>query len=293
VNEDGFTLVELLAAMVIFFIIMFATLTTLEVFTTQSVLADRRNATQQDTRIVVNQMARQLRNLASPTPGRPQAVDKATPYDLVFQSVDPVGPNAGTNNTNVRRVRYCLNSDQPANGTVWQQVQTWTQTATPAAPSSGACPDPSSGWASTKVVATNVVNRIGGQDRPMWLYNSEVTTDITFVRTTFVFDLKPGSILGETTLSTGVFLRNQNRSPVAAFTATATGNRHVLLNGSISVDPEGEPLTYAWFDGTTQIATGITYDYVAPSAGVRSLSLKVTDPGGLDDTAATQQVNVQ
>ncbi|HEX6388350.1 MAG TPA: prepilin-type N-terminal cleavage/methylation domain-containing protein [Solirubrobacteraceae bacterium] len=287
-DEQGMTLVELLAAAAIFVVVMAATLTTLDIFTTETVRADRRIATEQQARIVTNTMARQLRNLASPTPGRPQAIDKATPYDLVFQSVDPVGPNAGANSSNVHRLRYCLSSNQR----VYQQTQTWTQSATPAAPASAACPDPDARWTSTKVVTRNVVNRIAGQERPAWLYNSAVTTDISFIRTTLVLDLKPGSVLGETTLSTGVFLRNQNRAPIAAFSATPTGNRHVLLNGSISTDPEGEPLLYTWYDGGTAIGGGVTLDYVAPAIGTRTLSLKVTDPGGLDDEADPQQVVV-
>lgn len=292
-DQHGFTLVELLAAMVVFFIVMSATLTTLDIFTSQAVETDRRNATQQEARLIVNELSRKLRNLASPTPGQPQAVDKATPYDLVFQSVDPVGPNSGANNANVRRVRYCLDATDASKGRIYRQVQTWTQATTPTAPPSTSCPDSDPGWTSTTLLATNVVNRINGQDRPLWLYNAAAVTDISFIRTTLIVDLKPGSLLGETTLSTGVFLRNQNRLPVAAFTATPTGQRHVLLNGSISIDPEGEPLLYEWFDGGTSVGTGVTLDYVAPSAGTRTLGLKVTDPGGLDDDAPTQAVAVQ
>lgn len=292
-DEAGFMLTELLAAMVIFLIVMGATLTTLEAFTSQTQVTNRRNDTEQQARTVVDQLARQLRNLASPTSGQPQAIDKATSYDLVFESVDPAGPNAGTNLTNVRRLRYCLNTAVPSAGKVWLQVQTWTQAVPPAAPSTALCPDPDSRWTTSKVVATNVVNRVNGQDRPVWLYNAVASVDISSVRTTLILDLKPGSASGENTLSTGVFLRNQNRSPIAAFTATPTGNRHVLLNGSESYDPEGEPLSYAWYDGATLVGSGVTTDYLAPAAGTRSLTLTVTDPGGLDDTAPVQAVVAQ
>ncbi len=292
-GEEGFTLAELLAAMAIFLVLMLATLNTLDIFTAQTSLTNRRNETQNQARAVVRSMARQLRNLASPTPGRPQAVDKATAYDLVFQSVDPQGPNAGPNSANVRRVRYCLSTVDPGNGTLWQQTQTWTQAATPDVPATGSCPGSDARWATTGIVATNVVNAIGGQQRPVWLYNATATSEISFLRVTLIVDLKPGSNLGESTLSTGVFLRNQNRVPVAAFTATPTGSRHVLLNGSLSLDPEGEPLSYAWYDGETAIGTGITIDYTAPVAGTRALSLTVTDPGDLESDAPVQQVVVQ
>ncbi|HEX6391488.1 MAG TPA: prepilin-type N-terminal cleavage/methylation domain-containing protein [Solirubrobacteraceae bacterium] len=287
-DEQGMTLVELLAAAAIFVVVMAATLTTLDIFTSETVRAERRNEALQQARITVNRVARQLRNLASPTPRAPQAVDKATPYDLVFQTVDPIGPNSGANSANVRRMRYCLEG-----GTIYEQTQTWTQADTPSAPSSAACPDPDARWGSTRVVVRDVANRAGGQDRPAWLYNATLTTEITFIRTTLIFDLKPGSALGETSLSTGVFLRNQNRAPLAAFTATPTGSRHVLLNGSVSSDPEGEPLSYTWYDGGTAVGSGITLDYVAPAAGTRSLSLTVADPGGLEGNAPAQEVAVR
>jgi prepilin-type N-terminal cleavage/methylation domain-containing protein len=292
-HEGGFSLVELLAGMAIFTVVLGATLDALGTFALGIEQNQRRNDTQQQARTALDQMARELRNLASPTPGRPEAVDTAAAYDLVFQTVDAAGPNAGANAANVRRARYCLDTSDPRSGIVWKQVQTWTQSTTPALPSTGSCPDPDTRWVSKQAVATNVVNRISGQDRPIWAYNAATTPDVSFIRTTVYVDRRPGSAPGESTLSTGVFLRNQNRPPVAAFTATITGNRHVLLNGSPSSDPEGQPLTYAWYDGATQVGSGITHDYQAPATGERSLTLKVSDPGGLQADAPVQTVTVQ
>lgn len=292
-REEGFSLVEMLAGSVIFIVVMAATLMAMDTFALGIEQNQRRNDTQQQARSALDQMARQLRNLASPTPDQPQAVDKATGYDLVFQTVDPVGPNTGANQANVRRLRYCLDGSDPRSGIVWMQSQTWTQSTTPPVPSTASCPDPDPQWVSKQAVATNVVNRIDGQDRPIWGYNAAATTDVSFIRATVHVDRNPGSDPGESTLSSGVFLRNQNRAPTAAFTATITGNRHVLLNGSPSSDPEGQPLTYAWYDGATRVGSGITYDYLAPATGERSLSLRVSDPGGLHADAPVQTVTVQ
>lgn len=292
-GQQGFALTELLVTMAIFMVVMFATLNTLDVFTKQSERTNQRNDTEQSARVTVDQMARRLRNLASPTPSQPLAVDKATDYDLVFQSVDPAGPNTGQNLTNVRRLRYCLNSANPASGTVWLQTQTWVGSTTPPAPSTASCPDNDPRWATTGIVATHVVNRIAGNDRPIWLTDAAATSDISFVRVTLILDIDAAGPAAESTLSSGVFLRNQNRAPVAGFTATPTGGRHVILNGSLSQDPEGEPLVYAWFDGTTPIGAGVTKDYLSPSAAVRQLSLKVTDPGGLVGESAVQAVQVR
>ena len=292
-RHDGFTLIEVLVGMLVVVIVVGATLTLMEGIARGLENNQRRNDTQQQSRTTLDRMARALRNLASPTSGRPEAVDKAAPYDLVFQTVDPIGPNAGVNAANVRRVRYCLDGGDPSSGVIWMQVQTWTQSATAAVPSTASCPDSDPRWVSRQVVASDVVNRIGGQNRPIWTFDATMTTEIAFIRTTLHIDRSPGHAPGETTLSTGVFLRNQNRLPIAAFTATITGGRHVLLNGSPSSDPEGLPLTYAWYDGGIQVGSGVTYDYLAPAAGPRSLSLAVTDPGGLAADAAVQTVTVQ
>jgi hypothetical protein len=292
-SEGGWSVIELLAAMAIFMFVIGGALSVLETFTVGIERNQRRNDTQQHARVAIDRLARELRNLASPTVDQPQAVDKAEAYDLVFQTVDPIGPNAGTNTANVRRVRYCLDASDPRSETVWQQVQTWTSTATPALPSTGSCPDADTRWTGKRVAAANVVNRINAQDRPLFNYNASTRGDISFVRAGLWIDTRPGTAPGETTLGTGVFLRNQNRAPTAAFTATLTGNRHMLLNGSASSDPEGQPLTYSWYDGSTLVGTGITYDYLAPATGSRPMTLKVTDAGGLQAQAPSQTVVVQ
>lgn len=292
-RDEGFSLVEMLAGIAIFAVVLGATLTALETFVLGVERNQRRNDTQQQARTALDRMARELRNLASPTPNQPQAVDKAGAFDLVFQTVDASEPSGGANTANVRRQRYCLDTSDPRYGRIWVQAQTWTQDTTPAVPSTASCPDPDTQWISSRELATNIVNQIDGQNRPIWAYNAATTPDVSFIRTTVHVDRDPGHAPGETTLSTGVFLRNQNRSPVAAFTATITGNGHVLLNGSPSSDPEGQPLTYTWYDGATEVGSGITYDYLAPTTGQRSLSLKVSDPGGLHADAPAQTVSVQ
>jgi hypothetical protein len=74
----------------------------------------------------------------------------------------------------------------------------------------------------------------------------------------------------------------------------------VVLNGSASTDPEGQPLTYAWMEGVsdgiagnvgtgeTKLGEGITCECPTSgslSPGSYTVWLEVTDPGGLSDTA--------
>ena len=61
-----------------------------------------------------------------------------------------------------------------------------------------------------------------------------------------------------------------------------TGLRHVLLNGSTSSDPEGDPLDYYWFVNGVEVGqAGSIFDYAAPSGGTYEFRLDVRDPSGL------------
>jgi hypothetical protein len=91
-----------------------------------------------------------------------------------------------------------------------------------------------------------------------------------------------------TTLTSSVFLRNQNRSPTAAFTLTQlslTSTCSVQLNGSASQDPESKPLRYFWYLNSTSdtdphFAEGVVVQRSVP-LGTHTYKLKVYDPAGL------------
>lgn len=293
-DQEGFTLVELITAMGLMLVMLTACLSTLDQFTVTSNKNQVQNSAQDGVRTATDILARQLRNLASPTANQPQAIEKNGAYDLVFLSVNPVGPAVAPNGTNSRRIRYCLDASNPNNEVLWRQIETWNNSATPPPPpSTTSCPSSDAGWNVPKVaVASNLVNESGGQNRPVWYYNSAALSTISSIETDLFVDASPGKKPGESRLTTGVFLRNQNRPPVASFTAQATGNGHVLLNGSASYDPEGQALTYVWYDGTTKIGTGVTLDYVAAPRGNHTLQVRVFDPAGLEGDSATQTVNV-
>jgi hypothetical protein len=90
------------------------------------------------------------------------------------------------------------------------------------------------------------------------------------------------------TLGSGVFLRNQNRKPIADCTALPTGNgRQVALNGSASEDPEGFNLkTYTWYVNGVKITsiTGVVGVWTATTAGTYTFTLEVEDQGNLSAT---------
>jgi type II secretory pathway pseudopilin PulG len=284
-DESGVTIVELLVVIVLVGVIMSATLTTFTQFEQTTAANQRQNDAQDQVRVGLDGVARELRNLASPTDELPQAVVRATATDLVFQSVS---------STTTRRVRYCYDATAKR---VWRQVQlpTFTMPATQ-------CPD--SSWGTERAAVENVVNG----ERAVFAYNATELTAITEIGTTLWVDVDTVAKPAETSLQTSVFLRNQNRSPTAQFTVAVNGGT-IVLNGSESSDPEGKALEYYWYDADVEvnectpappaelpqtgcIGVGIVLNYTPPAPGTRDLNLVVRDPATLTDEASSQTVCV-
>jgi type II secretory pathway component PulJ len=310
-DERGFTLIEVLIAAVMMLIVLGVSMTLLIVVSANSRLTEQHNDAQDRARVYTDRLARQLRNLASPSLftenyyARPEAVDKAEPYDFVFRVVDEHRPAGSLNEANVKRVRYCLDSKNPGNGVLYQQEQKWTNTTSsspPALPSTAACPG--TGWSSTMQVTDALVNRIDGQNRPLFAYNSTDVTRITQVRSELFVDPTPGKRPVESRLASGVTLRNQNRVPVAFadVRVTDTVSHKAVLNGSGSEDPEGMPLTYHWYvDPPTPLpdcdamptpasckAEGVVADIQLTTGGMHRIVLLVKDPAGLPATDSVE-----
>ena len=284
-REDGFTLVELLVAMLLSLVVLGATTNAFLAFGRQTDSSTRLNDAQDRARTTVSLLAKQLRNLASPTPAQPMAIDLAAPSDLVFQTVDPVGPNTGANKVNVRRLRYCLGTADPSR--LYLQSQRWTTATTPPVPSTSACPG--DGWTSTREVVSAVTNRHGGQARPLFSYNATQNTSITRIATELWVDPQPARAPKEVSLATAVGLRNQNRAPTASFTITDTsGGSAVILNGSQSEDPENQTLQFVWWSTSSGVRRKLSCEGVVcstpVSSGTHLFELTVSDPAGLTGT---------
>jgi type II secretory pathway pseudopilin PulG len=285
-REDGFTLPELLVAAMLMIIVMSASLSVLDNFRRLATRTDARVELQDKARQASRELARTLRNVA-PSPEYPTVIERADPYDLVFRAVDR--PQAsGSNVRNLRRVRYCLDASDPSRAELLEQTQRWTTPLPPAVPSSTACPAPA--WGASRVIADYLTNRSTGTERPLWAYGQTASGEITSLKVSLFMNRDPETRESEVALETGVYLRNQNRAPTALFTAAAAGVRHVLLNGSESSDPEGDPLNYYWFLNGVEVGTGLIFDYAAPSAGTYEIRLEVRDPSGMIGRSPSETV---
>ena len=289
----------------------------------QAKRTERHNDAMQQARQATDRLARQLRNLASPsdtitaaTSAQPKSVDRNLQFDLVFKDVDEGALTSPLlNPANVRRVRYCLQTSgavpiagggtaSTSRGVLWQQTQRTSATlqALPAnAPADLSCPG--AGWDQSRLMADNITNQQPATARPLFRYSDGdgaiTTTDaasrerIIRVESDLYVDAEPVSKPEESKLQSSVVLRNQNRAPTAAFTITKLTGCTVQLNGSASEDPENKRLTYKWSIDGVALASDqqnrvVVQTTVAP--GPRTFKLEVFDPAGLPATPATQSL---
>jgi Tfp pilus assembly protein PilE len=286
-REEGFTLAELLVGAMLAIIVLSASLTTLDQFIKMSARTDDRVELQDEARQVSRELARGLRNIA-PSPNFPTVIERGESYDLVFRAVDRPRADKAANVRNMRRVRYCLDTSDPERGRLLEQTQRWNSPLPPPMPTATLCP--ATEWGGWRLVADHLTNLSSGANRPLWSFRQRATGEITGVKLNLFMNDQPETRSNEVALQTGVFLRNQNRAPSALFTAAPAGMRHMLLNGSTSSDPEGDPLEYFWFVNGVEVGRGLIFDYAAPSGGSYEFRLDVRDPSGLLGRSPTQTV---
>jgi prepilin-type N-terminal cleavage/methylation domain-containing protein len=297
--EHGFTLVELLVAMALAMIVFGATLTAFDVFQTNNRFDQLLNENQDNARTAMNRLARQLRNVAAPGAGYFGALEQAEPYSTTFQTVDSSKAASGENKTNAMRVHYCLDDSTPTNEVLWTQTQKWTKaeapipstSSCPAAVCASACAEKGEGWETKTQLVNHVTNKIGGlTTRPLFIYSATGVPKIIAVESNLFININPGHTRpGETQLTSGVSLRNANRQPIVAFTATPSGG-HVLLNASASRDPDGLALTYKWKEDSAVLETTAQQYQTGTLTGSHIFKLEVTNPGGLAACSEAREV---
>jgi prepilin-type N-terminal cleavage/methylation domain-containing protein len=317
-RQDGFTLVELLVAMALSLVVFGATLTILDSFLRQSDAASKRLDAQDQARLAVDRIVHDLRNVSSPLT-TPKLLERATPYDVVFQTI---GTPSGTNVSGIQRVRYCVPQDSSGGSASLEkliaQVQTWTTSSPAADPWTSdptqtiACPDltftPASGQPVSTIIAHAVMNRYQQTSSyPAFSFNngldsnSVAAADLPLISTIQVnVRVNPTPTLtGATTqIQSSAYLRNKQHAPVAQFSYTATGSGGVILNAGQSYSPDNEQLSYAWACTSSPCPAASSLSIAStglvswkPGAGTYSVALTVTDQTGVQ-TTTTQQVTV-
>ncbi len=326
-RQDGFTLIELIVSMSLALVIMFATLTILDSYMHESTTNTQNNDAQNRARLAIDRAVWQLRNIASPIT-QPKLLERATPYDIVFQTVGAQQGGAAGNISGDERVRYCVPNDtspgSSANEVLIRETQTWNTATAPPNPWSSdptvsmPCPDvplPSGSNGTWTVNASRQVNWLtnryqGRTDRPAFYYNNGTLDNnsvaandlpqVTSVELDLFVNPTPTQPTRESELRSSAFLRNQTRSPISNFTYTDQGGGSVLLNGATSYSPDGYDLSYSW----SCISAGCPAASMLaaqsdglvswqPGPGTYTVQLTVTDPNGLTGVSAPQQVVVQ
>jgi prepilin-type N-terminal cleavage/methylation domain-containing protein len=305
-SQHGFTLIETLLAVAMTAVVFGATMALVVSSLHSEQASTQRNSAQDQARVAIDLIARQLRNISSPI-SSPKLVERAGPYDLVFQTV---GTPSGSNLGGAERVRYCVPNDSaggtPSSEVLISQVQTWSTSSPPAIPwNSTSCPDvsPSDGSGQYRTVVPSLMNRYQQRaDRPAFAYDNGTApsdlTKITSVQMDLFLNPPPGVTAAEAELRSAVFLRNQVHAPEASFTETDMGGGSVLLNGGTSYSPDGSDLNYTWSCTTpgcpvASALAGSTSGLVVwhPGAGSYTVVLTVSDTAGLS-TSVTEDVTV-
>ena len=286
-GQDGFTLIELLVSMSLITFVVMATITAFVSFNKTERVNRLQNESQDEARLTMERLTSQLRNLASPLDNVPKSVEKAEPYDVVFLTVDAIKPFGSLNARNIKRVRYCVGPAVDGKSPLVRQQQVWDSEDPDPPFATSSCPDPS--WSNQTIVAHDIVNTTQETPVPAFTFSPTAfpTDDITAIGAHFVVDVNPDKSPVAVDLSSGVYLRNQNRAPAASCTAKHASGLQIALNGSGSEDPEGFNMkTYTWIaDGDTDHPiTGVVAIYDATSPGLHSFELTVEDQGGLTDT---------
>jgi type II secretory pathway pseudopilin PulG len=240
--ERGLGLPEVLVGMVIAIVVLGAAVDAFASFLDRRGHTDRQTQAQDAARTAIDQLAAQLRNAMAPS-------GKASPIHALASSSDlrfwAPSPSASTTNNprGLQWVRYCLDYADTTNEKLWMQTAAYDQSQTDP-PASGDCP--SSSWATSRIVASNLLNRDPGTNKALFTLTTDASTGIArAVAVHAVVDADPTKTPGATDLKSSVNLRNAVLAPVASLTCRAQ-NGHAICDAGASYDPDGQAISFQW-----------------------------------------------
>jgi prepilin-type N-terminal cleavage/methylation domain-containing protein len=217
-GEDGFTLAELLVVTVISGLLMFATLQTLDSFSSNASRQTRLMDANDQARMTMERVVKDLRQAST--------VTRASANDIVYL--------VNESPTVARYTRVCVD----ATGGLWRAQS--TTTTDPGAP----CPTVAAGWTGAKLTSRASTNTGAN---PIFTYDSGTASAVRSIGLTFTLDATSGGKPGASTLRASTFLRSRVfRAPVVTqgdIQATCTASGPLLnfglltnlLNGPLSI----------------------------------------------------------
>jgi prepilin-type N-terminal cleavage/methylation domain-containing protein len=242
-GEDGFTLVELLVAMVISLLVLFATLQSLDVFTRSAAHQTRVTDANNQVRAVMDRTVSDLRGAS--------VITNAAATDLSYTVGEPAG---------VRTVRLCI-----ASGDLYR-----SSTIAPATP-------PASCAAGAKVATLKATNTAFTYDGAS---SSASPALVKNVGLTFSLDATTGGRTTTSTLLASAARRSAGTLPVKPAdiraTCDSTGALLSLSVGGLGLGPLNVVFTTS--AGQTVSATDTTTAHIA--AGIVTVTATVTDALG-------------
>jgi len=278
VEEDGFTLVELLVAMTLTLLLASVTLGAFEAFD-RGVSANSRLTDAQDTaRRELGAMVRTLREAGAPAGADgvlPIAVTRTDDNDIVFRSRAWPG-EADTGSSADHFERFCLNT---ATKVLWFDGKHANSLG--ATDPGSACPSTAAGWTHHREVAKNVINT-AASSKKLFSYTSR-DGQVRSVQISLRLDGGGSTSSRELPLASGASVRGALTPQVTAGDIpppTCAQPGRALLSLDI-----GTPLNLAEvpLQGGSEVSipVGPGKILVAASSVTRSVRLVVTDPLGL------------
>jgi prepilin-type N-terminal cleavage/methylation domain-containing protein len=240
-GEDGFTLVELLVVIVISTALTFATLQTLDGFSSNAARQTRLIDADDEARMIMDRLVNDVRQAS--------AVTRAGATDLVYAVSDSP--------TVTRYVRICIDGS----GGLWS-----SQSTTSSSPGTS-CPAVATGWSGARLTTRTSANTTAN---PIFTYDSATPSAVGSVGLNVSLDATSGAKAAVSTLRASASLRTRaQRAPVVTpgdiqTTCTSSGPLlnfgllSNLLNGPLSISYTNQNGVALGSGNSLQLTNGVS-----------------------------------
>lgn len=255
-DESGFTLVEVLVAMILSMIVLFAILETFDGFSRSAARQTRITQANERVRVAMDRVVSDLRQAGT--------IEVADPNDLVYTVQDGAAA--------YRRERICLD----ANGLIWRSSVTTASAPTSTIGSGSSCPSPST----DPVRIANLVSDNSAAN-PLFRYDSASPAAVRVVGLTFALNAGNAGHEDVSTLRAGAFVRAQSETalPVTSSDINATCSNAGVPTLTLSAGVGPLNVSYTDIDGNA-IGAGASGAAVVVPTGTTTVVANITSSSG-------------